>query len=319
MAQRRYTIVFYAAVLIAAIATYGVYRVLQAAKTSARVVTRPVVVATKAIPAGAALEKQSVEVRQWPAMTVPKEALSTLESAVGRVARVPVFAGEAIVSGRLARAGTAPGLEARITPGMRAMSVRINDVASLSGLIQPESRVDVLVSVREGGRQGTVEMSKLFLENMRVLSMGSRTTRDQSGEATPATTATLEVTPVQAEKLAVAIRHGVIQLVLRGFDDEDSTHTKGASSSEVLAQLREAKPQPVVAQLEKRPSRSSSRRPAERVDPPPVAAAPPVVVRPDSLTVRVYRGTQVTQQKFDTTRANGTTNGNETTNGHSNP
>jgi pilus assembly protein CpaB len=317
MAQRRYTIVFYAAVFIAAMATWGVYRVLKAAKTSARIATRSVVVAAKDIPAGAALEKHSLEVKPWPAIAVPKEALSTLESAVGRVARVPVFAGEAIVSGRLARAGTAPGLEARITPGMRAMSVRINDVASLSGLIQPDSRVDVLVSVREGGRQqATEEVSKLFLENMRVLSMGSRTMRDQSGEATPATTATLEVTPVQAEKLAVAMRHGVIQLVLRGFDDDDSTGTTGSTSSEVMAQLREAKPQAVVAQVEKRPPRSPSKAPAERVVPPPVAVAP-AVVRPDSLTVRVYRGNTVTQQKFDTTHANGSTNGNGTTNGHS--
>jgi pilus assembly protein CpaB len=304
MAQRRYTIVFYAAVFIAAMATYGVFRVLQAARTSARVTTRPVVVAAKDIPAGASLEKQSLGVEQWPAAAVPKDALASLEAAQGRVARVPIFVGEAIVPGRLARVGTAPGLEARITPGMRAMSVRINDVAGLSGLIQPNSRVDVLVSLRESGVRGTEEVSKLFLENMRVLSMGSRTIRDESGDATPATTATLEVTPTQAEKLAVAMRQGMIQLVLRGFDDADSTRTKGASSSEVLAQLRDAKPQPVVAQVEPRRTRPAPQRPPERIVPPPVAVAPPVV-KPDSLTVRVYRGNQVTQQKFQVDTANG--------------
>lgn len=306
MAQRRYTIVFYAAVFIAAMATYGVYRVLKAAKTNARVATQPVVVAAKDIPAGAALEKQSLEVKQWPVVAVPKDALGSLEAAEGRVARVPVFTGEAIVPGRLARAGTAPGLEARITPGMRAMSVRINDVAGMSGLVQPNSRVDVLVSLREAGYQATEEVSKLFLENMRVLSMGSRTTRDDSGEPTPATTATLEVTPAQAEKLAVAMRQGSIQLVLRGFDDSDSTRTKGASSTEVLAGLRDAKPAPVVAQAPSRPARSTQKRPPEvaRVTPPPVAVA----AKPDSLTVRVYRGNQLSQQKFqiDTANGNGT-------------
>ena len=191
MAQRRYTIVFYAAVFIAAMATYGVFRVLQAAKASARVTTRAVVIAAKDIPAGAALEKQSLEVKQWPAAAVPTDALASLDAAQGRVTRVPVFAGEAIVPGRLARVGTAPGLEARITPGMRAMSVRINDVGGVAGLIQPNSRVDVLVSLRETSARGTEEVSKLFLENMRVLSMGSRTTRDDSGDPTPATTATL--------------------------------------------------------------------------------------------------------------------------------
>ncbi len=306
MAQRRYTIVFYAAVFIAAMATYGVYRVLQAAKMSSRVATKPVVVAAKDIPAGAALDKAALEVKHWPAVAVPKEAMSNLDAAVGRVARVPVFTGEAIVPGRLARAGTAPGLEARITPGMRAMSVRINDVAGMSGLVQPNSRVDVLVSLRENSGNRTEEVSKLFLENMRVLSMGSRTTRDDTGDPTPATTATLEVTPVQAERLAVAMRQGMIQLVLRGFDDTDSTDTKGASSSEVLAQLRDAKPAPVVAQASVRPAPRRQRE-VERPTPPAVAVAPPIA-KPDSLTVRVYRGNQVSQQKFqvDTTNGNGT-------------
>lgn len=302
MAQRRYTIVFYAAVFVAAMATYGVFRVLQAAKTSARVATRSVVVAAKDVPAGALLDKESLEVKQWPAVSVPKDALGTLTAAEGRVARVPVFTGEAIVPGRLAREGTAPGLEARITPGMRAMSVRINDVAGLSGLVQPNSRVDVLVSLREG--RESEEVSKLFLENMRVLSIGSRTTRDGSGEATPATTATLEVTPTQAEKLAVAMRQGMIQLVLRGFDDTDSTRTKGASTSEVLATLREPKPKPVV-ETPRRTRTTPRRTTPPREVPPPVAVAPEPA-KPDSLTVRVYRGSTVTQQKFDTTNGNGT-------------
>jgi pilus assembly protein CpaB len=304
MAQRRYTIVFYAAVFIAAMATYGVFRVLQAAKTNAQVATRPVLVAAKDIPAGAVLEKQALEVKQWPASTVPNQALTTLEAAQNRVARVPVFAGEAIVPGRLAPPGTSPGLEARIGPGMRAMSVRINDVAGLSGLIQPNSHVDVLVTLRETGGHLAEEVSKLFLENMRVLSMGSRTTRDDSGESNPATTATLEVTPTQAERLAVAMRQGTIQLVLRGFDDGDSTRTKGASSSEVLAQLRDAKPKPVVAEAS-RPQRPAPKRPGDTPRVPPPVAVAPAVAKPDSLTVRVYRGNQVSQQKFQVDTANG--------------
>lgn len=305
MAQRRYTIAFYAAVLVAAMATYGVYRVLQAAKISARIETKPVVVATRNIHAGAALDKQSLEVKHWPAVAVPNEALASLDAAVGRVARVPVFVGEAIVPGRLARLGTAPGLEARITPGMRAMSVRINDVAGMAGLVQPNSRVDVLVSLRENGRNGgSEEVAKLFLENMRVLSMGSRTTRSDAGDATPATTATLEVTPTQAERLAVAMRQGMIQLVLRGFDDTDTTGTKGSSSSEVLAQLRDAKPAAVVAKAPSRPVRSVPKRQPEVERAPTVAVAPPIV-KPDSLTVRVYRGNQVSQQKFQVDTANG--------------
>jgi pilus assembly protein CpaB len=303
MAKRRYTVVFYAAVIVAFMATYGVFRVLQAAKATSRIATLPVVVAAKDIPAGARVDPAALEVRAWPAVSVPKGAFSDLAQAKDRVARVPVFAGEAIVPGRLAPQGTAPGLEARITPGMRAMSVRINDVAGLSGLVQPDSRVDVLVTLRHSGPQASEEVSKVFLENMRVLSIGSRTTREGSGESTPATTATLEVTPTQAERLAVAMRQGMIQLVLRGFSDDDSTKTKGASTSEVLAGIREAKPAQTVAAAPRPVTRPTPRREPPN-EPRPVAVAP-ALPKLDSLTVRVYRGNQVTQQKFQIDTTNG--------------
>jgi pilus assembly protein CpaB len=156
--------------------------------------------------------------------------------------------------------------------------------------------------LRENSGETTEEVAKLFLENMRVLSMGSRTTRDDSGDPTPATTATLEVTPEQSEKLAVAMRQGMIQLVLRGFDDSDSTGTKGASSSQVLAQLRDAKPKPVVEAP--RPVRRAPPKPVEQKKPAPAPAVASEPPKPDSLTVRVYRGNQVSQQKFqvDTTK-----------------
>ena len=77
----------------------------------------------------------------------------------------------------------------------------------MSGLIQPNSRVDVLVNIRidDGGRQ----VSKLFMENMRVLSVGTRVERDAEGKAIEATTAALEVTPEEAERLAVAVNQGI--------------------------------------------------------------------------------------------------------------
>src|SRR3982751_4363930 len=168
MAGRRYTSVFYVAVAIAAIATFGVYRVLENTKASSRIATRPLVVAAKSLPEGASIDRASLSVREWPVATIPAGAFSSPDSLIGRVTRVAVFEGEALVPGRLAPSGTGPGIEVKITPGKRAMGVRINDVAGVSGLIQPNSRVDVLVNIRtqDGGRQ----VSKLFMENMRVLS-----------------------------------------------------------------------------------------------------------------------------------------------------
>jgi pilus assembly protein CpaB len=290
MAGRRYTFVFYGAVAIAALATFGVYRVLENTKASSRVATRALVVAAKSLPEGSAIDRTSLSVREWPVATVPAGAYSNADSLIGRVTRVAVFEGEPFVPGRLAPSGTGPGIEVKITPGKRAMGVRINDVAGVSGLIQPNSRVDVLVNIRTNDNTGR-QVSKLFMENMRVLSVGTRVERDAEGKAIEATTAALEVTPEEAERLAVAVNQGSIQLVLRGYGDPDSVRTKGANSSDVLSQLGSA-PERVAAPA----PRPAVRRPEPR-QPAPVVVAPPP--KPDSLTVTVFRGADVQKQKFE--------------------
>lgn len=291
MAGRRYTFVFYVAVGIAAIATFGVYRVLENTKASSRIATRPLVVAAKNLPEGTSIDRTALSVREWPVATIPAGAFSSTDSLIGRVTRVAIFEGEALVPGRLAPSGTGPGIEVKITPGKRAMGVRINDVAGVSGLIQPNSRVDVLVNIRSN-EAGERQISKLFMENMRVLSVGTSTERDAEGKPIQATTAALEVTPAEAERLAVAVNQGSIQLVLRGYGDPDSVRTKGANSSDVLSQLGTAPARVVEAA-------PRARRPAPR----PAAAAPvvqaPAPAKPDSLTVTVFRGTEVQRQRFE--------------------
>ena len=295
MAGRRYTFVFYVAVAIAAIATFGVYRVLENTKASSRIATRPLVVAAKNLPEGSAIDRASLSVREWPVATIPAGAYASTDSLIGRVTRVSVFVGEAIVPGRLAPSGTGPGIEVKITPGKRAMGVRINDVAGVSGLIQPNSRVDVLVNIRQND-QSNRQVSKLFMENMRVLSVGTRVERDAEGKAIEATTAALEVTPEEAERLAVAVNQGSIQLVLRGYGDPDSVRTKGANSSDVLSQLGSA-PERTIEPVQRAPVRRSAPAPRPTA-PAPVVQAPPE--KPDSLTVTVFRGgDNVQRQRFE--------------------
>lgn len=291
MGDKRFAMIFWGAIVVAAIATFGAYRLLQARAGSGEVLTKSVVVAAKDVPEGAALDATALTLASWPEQAVPPGAFSSMDSAVGRVVRMNVFAGEPIVPGRLAPAGTGPGLELKIPPGQRAMAVRINDVAGISGLIQPNSRVDVLVTIQEPGT--SKQIAKLFMENMRVLSVGTEIQRDASGKPITATTVTLGVTPQQAERLAVAMNQGAIQLVLRGYGDPDSVKTRGATSSDVLAQLqgeRTVSPPP---------------RRTVRVAPRPAAPAPVVVVQrppppPDSAVVNVYRAGKSTPLKFDT-------------------
>lgn len=311
MAQRRYSLILVAALVVAAGATFVVNRALSAARTDNELQTQSVVVAAEDVPEGASLTRESLREEHWPVNTIPEGAFAFIDSAAGRVARVAIYVGEPIIPGRLAPNGTGPGLQAKVTPGKRAMAMKIDDVAGLSGLIQPNSRVDVLVTLRAAQDQNS-QVAKLFMENMRVLAVGTVVTSGPDNRPINATTATLEVTPEEAERLALAMREGSIQLVLRGFGDPSAIRTQGARTTDVLNQLRTALP--VVAEPKgAAPLRSSRRRvvlptapspepqPAPVVEPPPapvVVPAPVVPPKPDSHTVTIYRGEKVTTQKF---------------------
>ncbi len=303
MAETRYSIVLAAALVTAGAATYGVFRVIETTKAQSRALLRPVVVASADLTEGAALDNSNLSVAQWPVATVPPAAYSTVDSLVGRVTRIAVFKGEPLIPGRLAPAGTGPGIMVKITPGKRAMAVKIDDVAGVSGLIQPNSRVDVLVTLRDRETNGSngsggEQVAKLFMSNMRVLSVGTVVQSGPDNRPIQATTATLEVTPDEAERLAVGMREGSIQLVLRGYGDPDSIRTTGARSQDVLAQLRSATSVRLPARA---PSRTA--RPP-RVDTVVMQSAAPAVQveavpkKADSVAVQIFRGEKQTSQKF---------------------
>ena len=292
----RYKWVFWGALVVAAAATFGAYKLLAANSRAGQVVTQPVVVAGQDIAEGSMIDRIALKTVSLPVQMVPAGSFSSIDSVQGRVARMAVFTGEAVIQGRLAPIGTGPGLELKIPPGQRAMAVRINDVAGISGLLQPNSRVDVLVTIAENQSSGK-QIAKLFMSNMLVLSVGTEIQRDAQGKAINATTVTLAVTPEEAERLAIAMNTGSIQLVLRGYGDPDSVRTKGATSVDVLAQLQGTG----VVVPQKSPAVAP--RIIYRRNPPVVRQAPPPAPPPppESALVNVYRAGKATPQKFDTT------------------
>jgi pilus assembly protein CpaB len=294
MAARRYSIVFYVAIIVAVAATYSVFRVLESTKASSRVATAPVVVAARDINEGEAIDRLAVSVAQWPVSTVPVGAYGRIDSVAGRVAKVPIFSGEPLVPGRLAPEGSQAGLEVKITPGKRAIGLRINDVTGMAGMVPPNSRVDLILTTTLTNNQRT---SKIFMSNMRVLAMQNAVHRTEDGRPIPATVATLEVTPDESEKLTVAQAQGSIQLVLRGYGDPDSVVTKGATTADVERILRDA---PAARTVQNRtPTRQAPRTVAETVlVPVPVAEAPRRPARPDSSRIEVFRGAQKSEVKF---------------------
>lgn len=309
MAAKRYTLVFYAALVVALIATFGVYRVLEATKASSRVATGPVVVAANDIPEGRQIDRTSVTVAMWPVTTIPAGAFASVDSVVNRVARLNVFKGEPIVPGRLAPEGTAPGLEVKITPGKRAYSIRINDVSGIAGMIMPNSRVDILVTMNGGGELKQ-RMAKIFMSNMRVLAIGANVQRGPDGRPINSHVATLELTPEEVEKLAIAANQGSISLALRGYADPDSITTNGATAADVVTMLRDAPvykaPTPLRVNRSSPPKQTASTSKPSTPDPAPVPA--PVVLapppKPDSARVQIFRGSKQEVKKFQVDSAN---------------
>ena len=179
----------------------------------------PVVVASRDIPEGTRIDATSVMIALWPSGTTPAGEYSTVDAVVDRVSRVDIYKGEAIVPGRLAPEGTGAGLEVKINPGKRAYGIRINDVASLAGMVQPNSRVDIMVVIDDPEQNKRV--AKLFMENMRVLAIGAAPERAQNGAPISVGVASIEVTPTEAERLAIAAAQGSLQLVLRGYGAAD--------------------------------------------------------------------------------------------------
>ncbi len=301
MAEKRYTFVFLIALVVALGATYGVFRAFNAIRAGSHVAMAEVVVADKDIPEGHLIDRRDLHTAAWPAASVPAGAFTSGDSVVGRVTRVSVFTGEPIVPGRLAPAGTGGGIEVKITPGKRAMAIRIDEVAGLTGLIQPNARVDILVNTTDAAAGGK-RVAKLFMENMRVLSVGTQIIRNENGRAFRAASATLEVTPEEAERLAIAVGMGSIQLILRGYADPDSVRTRGATSTDVLSQLR-ASPSVTVSPAADPPA-PVHHHAAPPPKPAPVVAPPVVTVRPtrprppDSVTVQVFRAGKPSQQHF---------------------
>src|SRR5689334_4382595 len=292
MAAKRYTIIFYVALVVAVIATFGVYRVLEATKASSRIATVPVVVANRDMPEGVIVDRVALVVAQWPAGTQPAGAYTTVDSVANRVTRVAIYKGEAIVPGRLSPEGTGAGLEVKITPGKRAYGIRINDVASLAGMVQPNSRVDIMVVINDPEQKQQV--AKLFMENMRVLAIGAAPERAQDGRPINAAVASIEVTPTEAERLAIAAAQGSLQLVLRGYGDPDSINTTGAKNTDVLVDIKREKSVPVRAEPRRTPQQAAQRAATAltQAPPPPVVTGPPPKpARPDSFALKIFRGT----------------------------
>jgi pilus assembly protein CpaB len=177
--------------------------------------------------------------------TVPKGHFTDLTKAVGRVVIQPINATEPLLESALASQDLKKGgMAAVITPQKRAMAVKVDEVIGVAGFLHPGHLVDVLVSLDKPGEQKE-QITKTVLENILVLSVGSQAQETDDKTAKKVTVATLEVNLEEAEKLALAVNQGRIQLALRGYADTDQILTKGITVPTLLKSYATASNEPV--------------------------------------------------------------------------
>jgi pilus assembly protein CpaB len=250
---------------------------------------KDLVVTTRPLGVGVIIKPADVKVTKISLDAFPKGAFSKVEEVLDRPVISNMLLEEPVVEGRLAVKGSGLGLAPTIPVGMRAVSVRVNDVAGVAGFVLPGMRVDVLVTGHPPNSEGT--MTSTALQNMLVLSAGQTIQADGRGQAIQAPTVTLLATPEQAETLTLANSEGHIQLVLRNSSDDKVEATNGRYVNELYGESKPrviAKPAPPPSDFGPAPRRVAVAAPV----PAPIAAPPPPPPAPDQIVM--IRGNQRT-------------------------
>jgi pilus assembly protein CpaB len=209
----------------------------------------PVVVAAKEIGSATSLTADQLVVRRWPLENRPQGSYTKAEDLVGRVVAFPMTAGEPILETKLAPQGVPPGLVALLSPEKRAMTVKVDEASGVAGFLSPDNRVDVLVTVDKGDFNKD-PISKVILQNLRVLGVGQRIDRSNGDKPQVVPTVTMEASLEDCERLALADKEGRISLILRPQKEEAQVATGGMRTSELLGHAAAMAPLPRAAEVQ---------------------------------------------------------------------
>ena len=293
------------AIIIAFIASLLIYNYLQskAKVKDVTLETQSIAVAKVDLNWGTVLNKEMIEMKPFLKKSLPVGHFSDPSSLIGRVLVSPVKTNEPIFESKLAPTTIkAGGVAAVVSPKKRAVAVKVDKVIGVAGFIYPGNRVDVLVTITTG--KTSQPITKIVLENILVLAAGPEIqTKGKEEKPSPVDVITLEVTPDEAEKLALGATEGKLQLALRNFTDTEDVITKGTTIPILLASystsgpVQEAKAKPVRAAVRKKPT-------------PPTPPPTPVVekkIEPEKpapekkpvFTVEVIKGGKSSETKFE--------------------
>ena len=295
MRNKRLIIALLAAITFGLIAAVSVQRYLLNAKTFNT--TNDVVVAKVEIPVGSRVIPEQLTIAQFPADVTPEGAIGTIDDRlIGRVVVTAISPRDPITESKLAPVGAAGGLSSVIPEGYRAMTVKVDDVVGVSGFIMPGTLVDIVVVITPPKGSSNEEMiSKIVLQNIKVLASGQNIDKPKNDREVERSirAVTLQVTPEQAEKLALASSEGKLQLVMRNSVDQADEQTSGANKrSLLLGERAMIAPEPGAGAAPKAAPSSAIRRTAPRpvsrdLNPTPKVAPTAPAARP---TVEVIEG-----------------------------
>src|SRR5919107_1560929 len=263
MRNKRLLFVLAGAAAFGLVAAVSVSRYLSNAQAFTRNMNN-VVVAKVDIPLGTTIVAEQLTHVQLPADAVPDAAFNDAQKVVGRVSVVNVAAREPVTDFKLAPEGSAGGLSSVIPEGFRAMTVKADDVIGVAGFLRPGAMCDVLTVIEPSGTGGNRNpISKIVLQNVKVLASGQNIDKPKDQrEAEQVKAVTLQVTPEQAEKLALASTEGKLRLVMRNSIDQGDEQTEGVDKNKLLTG-EHAKPAPEPGALKsEQPKQSPAPAPA---------------------------------------------------------
>lgn len=204
-----------------------------------------IAVADRSLNRGAKITAQDLRMASYLKKTLPNGYCADLSEVVDRIVIKPILPTEPLLESALAPKDLKKGgMAAIIAPQKRAMAVKVDDVIGVAGFLHPGHLVDVIVALEKPGEKRG-QITKTILENILVLSVGTQSQETGDKTAKKVTVATLEVDLEEAEKLALAVNQGRIQLALRGYSDTDQILTKGVTVKSLLKSYATASMVPV--------------------------------------------------------------------------
>ena len=233
MNRVRILIVLLVAVFVGGVLSYAVYNFLQNRPvTVVKTPEKNVVVAIGSLTLGTLLKDEHLKFVSWPATNLPPGYFERKEDLISRGLIQPVVENETIFESKLAPKGTGAGLPPVIPKGMRAVSIRANEIIGVAGYVTVGTRVDVVLTATTPGAQESI--TKIVLQNVEVASSGQVIQKDPEGKPQTVTVVTLFVTPEDPEKLTTASSQSQFQLALRHPLDLEEAKTRGIQITQLI-------------------------------------------------------------------------------------